>query len=240
MTEPYLGRLPSPADPRTLTLGTYLTAGAVLPEAVAWYKAVPSEGWRMFGNHTHGDCTCAAAAHLIMAWTANIGREAAPSEEAVLGFYDHFSKGQPWAGADMLSVLRYWHREGLASHRIESYASVDRHQHVELKQAIALFGGAYVGIGLPKFATPAAGRYEGVPWVLPHGGAVGDAARRPSHGHCVSIVGYDERVLYAVTWGQLKTMSWDFYDAYVEEAFVVLSPDWTSAALERKEKEITG
>lgn len=29
-----------------------------------------------------------------------------------------------------------------------------------------------------------------------------------------------------VTWGAVKTMTWDFYDAYADEAFAVLSADY--------------
>jgi hypothetical protein len=36
--------------------------------------------------------------------------------------------------------------------------------------------------------------------------------------------------LYVVTWGALKSMSWQFYDAYMDEAFAVLSTDWISAS----------
>ena len=229
MPEPYLGRLPSADDPRTLKLGSYLPARGEAAPSARWYDAVPRGSWRMFGNHTHADCTCAAAAHLIMTWTAVRGRMKVPSDEAVLSFYGHFSKGDPWAGADMLSVLRYWQKEGLEGHRIASYASLDRRNRAELMQAVTLFGGAYVGLGLPAFATPVGKRYEEVPWVLPKEGAHGEAARRPSHGHCVCIVGYDEEQLHAVTWGQLKPMSWEFYEAYVEEAFAALSPDWDGA-----------
>lgn len=31
------------------------------------------------------------------------------------------------------------------------------------------------------------------------------------------------------TWGALKSMSWQFYSAYMDEAFAVLSPDWFNA-----------
>jgi hypothetical protein len=64
-----------------------------------------------------------------------------------------------------------------------------------------------------------------IPWEVPPGGAVGDAAPNENNGHCVCLVGYDETELTSVTGGQTKTMSYDFYDAYVDEAFVILSED---------------
>jgi hypothetical protein len=33
-----------------------------------------------------------------------------------------------------------------------------------------------------------------------------------------------------VTWGALKSMSWQFYDAYADEAYAVLSEDFLGAS----------
>jgi len=44
-------------------------------------------------------------------------------------------------------------------------------------------------------------------------------------------VGYDARNLYVVTWGALKSMSWQFYGAYMDEAYAVLSADWISTKI---------
>ena len=60
---------------------------------------------------------------------------------------------------------------------------------------------------------------------------MGNAAPNPINGHCIPAVGYDERNLYVVTWGALKPMSWQFYDAYADEVFAVLSNDWINAKL---------
>ena len=65
-----------------------------------------------------------------------------------------------------------------------------------------------------------------IPWIVPGKGPVGSAAPNPNNGHCVPAVAYDQRFIYVVTWGAIKTMSRRFYDAYADEAFAVLSPDW--------------
>ena len=54
-------------------------------------------------------------------------------------------------------------------------------------------------------------------------------APNPDNGHCIPAVAYDARNLYVVTWGELKPMSWQFYDAYADEAFAVLSQDFIDA-----------
>ena len=46
-------------------------------------------------------------------------------------------------------------------------------------------------------------------------------------------MGYDVRNLYIVTWGALKPMSWGFYQAYMDEAYAVLSADWISKKLKK-------
>ena len=62
--------------------------------------------------------------------------------------------------------------------------------------------------------------------MVPCRGPVGNAAPNQNNGHCIPAVGYDERNVYIVTWGQLKAMSWQFYNAYAEEAYAVLGHDW--------------
>jgi hypothetical protein len=39
-------------------------------------------------------------------------------------------------------------------------------------------------------------------------------------------VDYDRRGINVVTWAEKILMSWKFWDAYVDEAYAVLSPDW--------------
>jgi hypothetical protein len=43
-------------------------------------------------------------------------------------------------------------------------------------------------------------------------------------------VAYDATNLYVVTWGAVKSMSWQFYDAYADESFAVVSQDFVDVA----------
>lgn len=54
----------------------------------------------------------------------------------------------------------------------------------------------------------------------------GERRPNPNNGHCIPAVAYDAGNLTVVTWGEAKTMSWEFYDAYADEAFAVLSQDF--------------
>jgi hypothetical protein len=49
-----------------------------------------------------------------------------------------------------------------------------------------------------------------------------------NRGHCVAALGYDSRNLYVVSWGRRKSMNWQFYIEYADEAFAVLSNDFLS------------
>lgn len=219
-----LGKRPAVVDSRTLRLGAYLEGTLPAPpQSVNYGQKVPS--WPMYLNNKYGDCTCAAAAHMIQNWTATAGKERSPSDNDVLKFYSHFTTPGPENGCDMLTVLKYWRSSGMGGDRISAFAQVEPKNITEAKDAVNLFGALYIGVELPTFALDAPDLLT-VPWVVPPGGPVGDAAPNPQGGHCIPAVAYDERNLYVVTWGAVKSMSWQFYQDYADEAFAVLSSDW--------------
>ncbi|HEV2447387.1 MAG TPA: hypothetical protein VGS58_15760, partial [Candidatus Sulfopaludibacter sp.] len=111
---------------------------------------------------------------------------------------------------------------------ITAFASLEMKNHVELMDAVNLFGAAYIGLELPRFVLNSSDLLQ-TPWVVPPQGPVGNAAPDPQGGHCVCAVAYDPRNIYVVTWGAIKTMSWPFYNAYVDEAYAVLSADFLKA-----------
>jgi hypothetical protein len=223
-----LGKHPPVFDARTLRFGDYVKTELPPPPAAENYGAkVPA--WPMYGNDRYGDCTCAAAGHMIQNWTANAAGEVSPPEASVISFYEHFvgTPPPPDKGCDMLQVLKYWRRQGLDAHRVLAFAALEPKNLVQAQDAVHLFGSLYIGVALPNFAVQ--GEMLSVPWVVPPGGAVGAAAPNPENGHCIPAVGYDARNLYVVTWGEVKSMSWPFYEAYADEAYAVLSRDFIGA-----------
>jgi hypothetical protein len=220
-----LGKHPPAVDKRTLRFASYVTAGLPSPPASVDYGAKVST-WPMYANDQYGDCTCAAAGHMIQNWTANANGEATPATSAVVRFYEHFvgNPPPPDAGCNMLQVLNYWRKAGLARHKVDAYAALKLTDQTEAMRALYLFGSVYIGVALPDFAVQ--GDMLAVPWVVPPGGPVGNAAPNPSNGHCIPAVAYDADNLTVITWGAAKTMSWKFYNAYADEAFAVLSQDF--------------
>jgi hypothetical protein len=66
-------------------------------------------------------------------------------------------------------------------------------------------------------------------WTVPPGGPTGQGAPGSWGGHAVPIVAYDARGLICITWGELMRMTWQFWNAYCDEAYGLLSPDWIAA-----------
>jgi hypothetical protein len=219
------GRLPAKHDPRTPRFAHY--TGPVLPqppESCDWSKAVQT--WPMMGNDRIGDCTCAAAGHLIQSWSSNAdGTATAPTEDQVINAYASITGYDPKTGsgdngASELDVLNYWRTTGIAGNRISGFVEIDPMNSDHVRQAVLLFGGAYLGIDMPRSAED---QFEaGQPWA-PDGWfdpIVG--------GHAVPIVGYDAQHLKVITWGRVQLMTWDFLGRYCEEAYCILDPCWLS------------
>jgi hypothetical protein len=219
-------------DDNTFRLWDYVDTGIQIPpDVVSYYKNVTN--WGMMLNDKEGDCTAAGVGHMIQQWTANTDGQVTVSDAAIQEFYKHFSNGDPDAGANILDVLKYWRSTGIAGHKILAFTQLERQNRIQLMDATNLFGGAYLGLALPDCVVqvPKGKTLLDIPWVVPAKGPVGDAAPNPKNGHCIDVVGYDQRVIYVVTWGQVKTMSWPFYNAYADEAYAVLSEDWINKRL---------
>jgi hypothetical protein len=66
-------------------------------------------------------------------------------------------------------------------------------------------------------------------WDVPAEGATGDGEPGSWGGHCVPAVAYfSDETITCVTWGGLQNMTWKFWDAYCDEAYAVISPEWCS------------
>jgi hypothetical protein len=128
-------------------------------------------------------------------------------------------------GAEMQAVRDYWQRTGFTlggqTHQILMFAELDIHNDALLKWALDQVGAIGVGVNFPASAMDQFN--AGQPWdvVSPDGGIDG--------GHAVAVVGYDTSFWYVVTWGQVQKVTPAWWRAYVEEAWLSLSPDFVSA-----------
>ncbi len=110
------GKLPARYDARTMMYSQYQTKNYSLtppPSSQHWEKGLPAN-WKMMGNDTIGDCTLAAAGHLIMNWTGNADkREKIIPDQQIISSYAAISGYNPKThanddGANLLDVLNYW------------------------------------------------------------------------------------------------------------------------------------
>lgn len=222
-----LGKSAAVFDSRTLHFGAYLTGGLPAPPPSFDYSKKVRK-WPMYLNNHTNDCACAAAAHMIQSWTANAGHEITPTDQQVLEFYGSVKAPGPEGECGVLKVLKDWRSSGLGGHRITAFAQIEHKNATEVRDAIYLFGACYLALWLPSFAVPGSdvAGWLKTPWVVPPQGPVGDAAPNPQISHCIPVVGYDYRNLYLVTWGAIKTMSWQFYREYTKVAYAVVSGDF--------------
>jgi hypothetical protein len=216
------GRRRSRPDPHSV----WLEQLSALPDPPPTFfpAQIEADAWPMLGNDTENCCTCAAAAHMIHAWSAAWNNPIILDEAQVLAAYVLLSQGSQ-TGLEMIDVLRYWHKQGIGNRKAFEFIAIDPHDPHQLRVAMYLFGAGYIGLALPDFAMPVNG-VEVSDWALPATGAVGDAAPKFENGHCVAAIGFDDQRLHVVSCGSVRTMTWDFYSAYNEEAYAVLAPEW--------------
>ncbi|HTU24268.1 MAG TPA: hypothetical protein VMF30_02650 [Pirellulales bacterium] len=227
-----LGKHAPKHDPRTLRLAKYLAPDLPSPPANCDWTAAAKAPWGMMLNDTLGDCTCAAMGHEVQVVTANHGNEATVSNQNVLVAYEAVSgyvPGQPNTdtGANMLDVLKYWRATGIGGHKILAFAKVNPLDWLEVRQAIALFGGLYIGLALPTSAE------NQNTWSLAGAGPRPFAADfQPGSwgGHCVFVPAYTaEGFMNCITWGAPKLLTRAWFRVMCDEAYVVVSSDWASA-----------
>ena len=95
-----------------------------------------------------------------------------PRPAQVLGAYSAITGYDPATGdndtgAVETDVLNYWRKTGVAGHKILAYAALEPGNTQHVRDAIDLFGGAYIGLALPISAQRQA------VWSVPPGGAHG-------------------------------------------------------------------
>jgi hypothetical protein len=229
-----LGRRPprTPAEAPRLALGQFLRGPLPpVPAVVDWVSQVAE--WPLYGNDQWGCCVFAAAGHMIEAVTTyGRGTGTMPTTDELLAAYSAVTGFDPNAGPPgandtdqgtvIQDALSYWRKAGIAGHRILAFAEVDVHNITQVDSALALFGHLMIGVNFPAIAMDQFN--AGQPWttVTDDGGIDG--------GHAVDL-GYDATgTLKVITWARVQTLTPAWWERYVEEAWVIISPEWLTAA----------
>jgi len=225
-----LGRRPAKRDPHALRISKYLTAGVLAdpPARRDWIASMTNIGPMM--NNVIGNCTVAAALHMVQAWTvANGSQVIIPDSEAEKAYsaVSGYVPGDPSTdqGAYMLDVLKYWRDTGFVDadgkvHKIRGWVALNQRNRKQMEIAGNLFGGVYAGFDLPVSAQ---GQEV---WAVPASGLAGDGLPRSWGGHATPLLNYGPAGKVTITWGELLTMTESFEESYCEEAYAVVSDDW--------------
>lgn len=233
-----------PARSRRL-LERYLDPRAALARAglppVTWTadvdrsSKVPS--FPMYGNDQIGDCTIAGLAHLLGAVSAyGSGTEVMFSDAEVQKTYSRvggYVPGNPDTdnGCLCLDVLNDAQANGMADtsgkvHKVAAHAQLGNPADEELlAQCLQVFGSVYVGFNVQQVIE--AEFEQGQVWTWQPGGQV-------IGGHCVVLqrrypCGSMHGVLEYITWGARQRADFGWQARAVEEAHVVITPEWLRA-----------
>jgi len=210
----------APRFPAGLKELTAYTVGTLPPPppSVDYATAVPS--FPMDDNEQYGDCTIAAAAHCLQSWNAESKvDDPVPTDQEVVSTYLQLTGGKD-TGLVEADVLKTWQQTGLWSNKIVGYAPVNVHDLVTIRQAVDLFGAVYVGIQVPANAQRQFA--DGEPWTL----VPGWKSQPIEGGHAVPFLGYDATWCYAVTWGAVQRVAWDWWESYGDEAWAILPQEF--------------
>jgi len=211
-----LGKKPYRHDDRTLKAAELLAEAplTISPSTLDWFKGGPASG--MMANDQYGDCTIAAAGHLVQTWTGNNGSVVTIPDDQLVSTYFTLSGGED-SGLVMLDVLNYWRTTGIAGHKILGFALADPYDQLELQQASLLFGGLYLGLNMPR-----AWQWQTV-WDVAAGS---DGVPGTWGGHAVSLGTFDADGIEIFTWGYRQRVTWGGIRKYCDEPWAVFSPEW--------------
>ncbi len=228
MTVSCLGSMQSGDD--TPSLSDYTTADALTAPETLPVPRIKGR-WEMLANQQIADCALAAAGHAVKLWAAphaaNPPVEQAALTQAYTDIRTTVRAQRPDSnGITALDALKYWRTQGLSGHQIVAYAGIEyQGDPAWVKGAVSAFGCAYVVLSLPDGVVRKNVKPESAPWNKVPTGKSAHVTR--GNDHCVIYVAYDDQLtLSAVTWGEVKPVSWNFHHLYCTEMYVALDPSW--------------
>ncbi len=216
------GKHPARLDGRNLMFADYVTAQLPSPPAAfdvlktVYQKtkvADPAVLFPMDGNDTFGCCTIAALGHAITLYRGLVGQQRIMLRDAIVRLYFKLTGGQD-SGLNMLDTLSYFRHNSIAGDQISAYVSINLLNHTHVKQAIQIFGAIYLGFIVQKDAI--ADFSAGIPWT---------PGPTLNEGHAIVLVGWDQRYVKLLTWGNVFLGTWEWLDSTADEGYALLPPE---------------
>jgi len=228
------GKLPAVHKPEHLALSDFLTPAATWPPVPAqgWEFAVPETELNILGNDQYGDCGEAGAYGLaqIQSNNADPSDPIVPTTAQALALYTAvtgFNPADPSTdgGTVLTDLLTYWQKTGFEVttrsgktrvSQIMGWASLDVSSFALLRWAAYTFGGSYLGINCPEQCEQDTTNWNFAPG-LPLVG-----------GHCIVQCGEGALGGKMRSWGMFIPASAGFMGGYIDEGYIVVSPDWVN------------
>ena len=221
-------------------LSTYMLGKPPAPPTSAHYGGLVTVPFGMDGNGPDslvtnqgpdfqgvGDCVMAEKDHALKVANAivkvlldePVDELPTPTADEIVTEYFVLTGGQD-TGLDIVSTLQVWQSTGLFGTKIAAYAPVNYQNLVELHQAVAFFGLCEIGINVQQAQMDQFDADQEWVWE-PNSPVIG--------GHDVCITGYEPDGVWVATWGKLQKCSYQFLANAMDEAWVVLLPEFKAA-----------
>jgi hypothetical protein len=231
------GKSPPTTDDRNLKMNVILRVNNLPPIPETFdldAKYVDLVDKEMFLNDTYGDCVTAEHAHQTYRFERfEQGKQVVITNGDVKAQYFKETGGGD-NGLNMLTSLKIWRQDGFLIggkiYKIFAFATVDWKNHDQVKLGCMLFNGVCFGMQVPKSAMDQ--HNNGMPWtVLANDGGI-------EGGHAVymlkwlKIVSINAIGPVILTWGSYQQATWEFWDKYVDEAYVIIDDrdSWVDSA----------
>lgn len=222
----HYGRKPPISDRPRLQLKPLLRAGVPAHPAAVDYGAKVAARLQMLGNDEYGDCVAVTWANdrlLTTAWLTP-DKVTYPTQDQVYEFYK--TQNPDFPNQDEGMVIQYalealQKTGGPDGVKAVAFAAVDVGDIDELRAAIALFGGIWLGVNVTDANQDEFSRDQ--PWDY--------VSRSPIEGgHAIPGVGYDTTYIDFFTWAEETKLTEAFRQHQLEEAWVVVWPEHLGAA----------
>jgi hypothetical protein len=206
---------------------------SALPQSIDYTVGMPQDLGMML-NDRLGDCTCAAFYHAIQVWSFNTQHKVLTEPdfdvemlyEKACG-YDPKTGGQGNGGIEE-NVLNYLLTEGAPMqsnppHKITAFYQINVKNNQHVKETIHDCGVLYLGFVVPDYVMPQNSEPPEVWDIKP------DWNGQIEGGHAVIIAGYSPQGLRVISWGKYYTMTWTFFDVFVDEGYAIVDSEWVTA-----------
>jgi hypothetical protein len=235
-----LGKKPFKEDPKDLKLKSYIDKDVLPTPPASTTDYLTFKDWKMLLNDEIGDCAIAGPYHLLMLWCKQAGKKFDFTDEDVLDSYRKISGYDPEdpstdVGCNLRDVLIHWKNVGFPDkqgklHKIGAFALLDLKDHQMVKIAQYLFSGLVTGLIVPKYVLE---RFEQGEYSFD----VETINAEPQGGHCMVMSGYGKyqfveiiavtkEGVWAITWGKIVFITWEFWDKNFDEAWVIFDEEF--------------